>query len=128
MRQATRLSSTIEALRPRFLAQTEERLQRVLALRPDLEANVRIEGAVNEIRSAAHKTSGIAATLGFAALGRSAQEVDEALSSYSETSLMGPLPRVQVSLVDAFAEMMVDALGSRSTQARARVRMGGPGR
>lgn len=106
MRQSARLSTTIENLRPRFLEQTAERLDRFRRVRAALDRPGRIEAELTEIRFGAHKTTGIAATLGFATLGRAAQDLDAALTPLADKMINGPLPADLVGLVDALMEEM----------------------
>lgn len=111
MRKSSSLSSTIDSIRPRFLAETAQRLARMRALRDDLEQAGEIEAAVTEIRFDAHKTTGIAATLGFPALGKAAQEVDAVLTPLNGRPARGPLPPRVRELVDAMMDEMARVAG-----------------
>lgn len=114
MRKAVSLTSTIDSIRPRFVAETAERLSRIRAVRGDLDRAVEIEAAVTEIRFDAHKTTGIAATLGFASLGKAAQEVDAVLTPMNGRQTKGPLPRKVTELVDAMMDEMARATASKT--------------
>ena len=117
MRRSSNLSSTIESIRPRFLEETAQRLGRIRAVRPALDRPDDLNAALTEIRFGAHKTTGIAATLGFSGLGRAAQEVDAALTDYDGrdgTVMKGPLPEQVTELVDAMIEEMARVAGPQA--------------
>lgn len=120
MRHAPSLSSTIESIRPRFLGETAQRLGRMRELRAALDQPGALDAAMGEIRFAAHKTTGIAATLGYAALGRVAQDLDAALVRYDGRSVRGPLPEDITVLVDAVMDEMARATKTRPDEVRGR--------
>jgi HPt (histidine-containing phosphotransfer) domain-containing protein len=114
MRKSASLSSTIDSIRPRFLAETAQRLGRIRAVRDALDRPGEIEAAVTEICFDAHKTTGIAATLGFTTLGKVAQEVDAALTPLNGRPARGPLPPRLTELVDAMMDEMARVTGPRA--------------
>lgn len=120
MRHAPSLSTTIESIRPRFLAETEQRLGRMRELRSALDQPRTLDAEMGEIRFAAHKTTGIAATLGFSPLGRVAQDLDAALIRYDGRSVKGPLPKEITTLVDAVMDEMARATTTRRDETRGR--------
>ena len=115
MRRTASLAATIDSIRPRFLAETAERLGRIRAVRAVLDRPGEIAEAVNDIRFDAHKTTGIAATLGFAPLGKAAQEVDAVLTPLLQgKTAKGPLPARVTALVDAMMEEMARVSGPKA--------------
>lgn len=111
MRRSSSLSATIDSIRPRFVAETAQRLGRIQAVRPALDRPGNLETALTEIKFGAHKTTGIAATLGFSGLGRAAQEVDSVLTEYDSATAKGPMPPEVTELVDAMIEEMARVAG-----------------
>ncbi|WP_305666244.1 Hpt domain-containing protein [Frigidibacter sp.] len=98
------IASRLSALRIRFLDVLETRLNEVEALRDALEAGglpqaVR-EDHVRAICFAAHKTVGVAATLGFADLGMLSQRVELAATDHLEHREPPTTPRMVVALTD----------------------------
>lgn len=69
-------------VRPRFLATLSERLDRMEGLRDILDEDRRRREPLLLIRADAHKTVGVAATLGYPELGRIAREAEAALDRF----------------------------------------------
>ena len=97
------IASRLSALRIRFLDVVETRMAECEALRDRLEAGLpeaeRVE-AVRAICFAAHKTVGVAATLGFADLGMFSQRVELAVTDFLDRSEPPTTIRMVVSLTD----------------------------
>jgi HPt (histidine-containing phosphotransfer) domain-containing protein len=70
------VAQKISEIRPRFLAALSQRLDRLEEIRDQLETVDDVWPLMVEIRSEAHTTVGLAATLGFHDLGLLAQEVE----------------------------------------------------
>lgn len=70
------LAQKIAEIRPRFLLILSERLERLEEVRDHLETAPDVLPLLEEIRSGAHRTAGLAATLGFRDLGSLSKEVD----------------------------------------------------
>nr|WP_269150486.1 Hpt domain-containing protein [Frigidibacter albus] len=98
------IANRLSALRIRFLDVLEIRMTECEALRDSLEAGTLPEadrvGAVRAICFAAHKTVGVAATLGFADLGMLSQRVELAATDYIDRSEPPTTVRMVVSLAD----------------------------
>lgn len=97
------IASKLSALRLRFLDVLESRMIECEALRDRLEAGLSEAergGAVRAICFAAHKTVGVAATLGFADLGMLSQRVELAVTDYLDRSEPPTTIRMVISLTD----------------------------
>lgn len=98
------IASRLSALRIRFLDVLETRLSEVEVLRDRLEAAGEAEMAraecVRAICFAAHKTVGVAATLGFADLGLLSQRVELAATDHLERSEPPTTVRMVLALTD----------------------------
>jgi len=77
--QPASLAQTINAMRPKFVAQTAERLDRFEVLRDRLETEGSQTAILDELRIGAHKMSGLAAMLGWPDLGDLAGKVEVAI-------------------------------------------------
>jgi len=98
------IASRLSALRIRFLDVLEGRLAEVELLRDSLERDDRSEEArvecVRAICFAAHKTLGVAATLGFADLGVLSQRVELAATDYLDRREPPTTARMVIMLTD----------------------------
>lgn len=98
------IANRLSALRIRFLDVLETRLTECEALRDRLDAGTLPEAErIHDIRAlcfAAHKTVGVAATLGFADLGLLSQRVEMAASDHLDRREPPTTARMVVALAD----------------------------
>jgi len=97
------IANRLSVLRIRFLDVLETRMTECEALRDSLEAGLPEAERVSAVRAicfAAHKTVGVAATLGFADLGMLSQRVELAATDYLDRSEPPTTIRMVVSLAD----------------------------
>ncbi|AMY68528.1 hypothetical protein [Frigidibacter mobilis] len=104
------IASRLSALRIRFLDVLEGRLTEVELLRDRLDMGDRSEESrVESVRAicfAAHKTLGVAATLGFADLGMLSQRVELAATDYLDRREPPTTARMVVALTDDMLDEM----------------------
>ena len=85
MQHAAIIERKIDELRPRFLAMLSARLDRFEQIRDALATSDDPTPLLDELRVGTHRIVGLAATLGFADLGRLAQFVELTILRMSES-------------------------------------------
>ena len=100
------IARKVAEIRPRFLVILSQRLDRFEEIRDLLETTHDSGPLLDEIRSGAHSTVGLATTLGYPDLGTLAQDVERAVHRMAEAgSRARPTREVLDSLDDLLGEM-----------------------
>ncbi|MDE3081739.1 MAG: Hpt domain-containing protein [Paracoccaceae bacterium] len=100
------IQSALAGIRMRCVAQMAETLPRLLELRAALDQPGDSRAHLDEIRFAAHKSAGVAETLGFRRLGKLAQTLDQGLSDHLGRATPGPMPLTLAFLLDEYLSEM----------------------
>lgn len=112
MNQSTIFANKLNEIRPKFLAQVLQRLDRFDEIRDELETSRNLDAQVAEIRMGVHKTVGLAGSLGFDDLGQLSAQVETALIDLGENGgITGPLPAEVLALLDDLLGEMALVVG-----------------
>ena len=83
MQHAEIIARTIAEIKPRFLAAVATRLDRFEVIRDQLPTHGRPAPLLEELRIGAHRTVGLAASMGYVELGELSQKVEMAIEGGS---------------------------------------------
>ena len=111
----TQLEAAIAVIRDRFLAGIDDQLLFLDDLLGRIEAGDQPEACLRKISDAAHKIRGVAATLGFATLGKFA----ELIELRSEATLRSPPNPQALSDLLPYLHAFLDHLDSLRTTSKA---------
>ena len=90
----------LDVIRTRFIAALTERLDRMERWRDIVDEDRKCREPLMSIRMDAHKTVGVAKTLGFPELGSLAREVETALDGFLETDASWACDDILLSKID----------------------------
>lgn len=106
------IQRALAGIRTRCVAQMAENLPRLRQVRAALEQPGDVGASLDEIRFAAHKSAGVAETLGFRRLGRLAQTLDHGLADYVGKATTGHLPSTLLFLLDEYLSEIAAITGA----------------
>ncbi|OIQ73237.1 hypothetical protein GALL_451280 [mine drainage metagenome] len=106
------MQRTISAMRPRFIAALAERLVTIRSARAEIAESGPLQRSLLNIQSVAHKTTGVAATLGFEALGKLTARVDVGIEAFlktpNDTTLHDTLNAAMDQMIAAMMEITAE--------------------
>lgn len=91
---AEQMNETLRQLRAKFVSSCQDRLKTISAASEDLNADSENLEALTQIRRECHKIAGLAGSIGFAAIGELAEEIDIKLKQ-KKVAWAAIKPRVQ---------------------------------
>jgi chemotaxis protein histidine kinase CheA len=104
------VSRQLEQIKPRFLQNLAQRLDRFEALRIEMDPTQDLRPYCDELRAGAHSTAGLAAPLGFPEVGETAGDLERILVQVMRGTQPPPSNADILESLDAFLGEMAIAL------------------